>query len=186
MKRANSILCPQRKTVVDIIAVYQISPFFQTFGVIVLLQIPDDGCDQRISSGQRNVSTSCMGNLKSCEQFMTSIFPLKPQWPAMFPTMSISSEWILDKGWCEEKFPANPEEHVAWTRINLVVLSHRGLGIINPTLTGTTTVPHFLAWHTHKEMKLRYVWLVKHMPEDFLSQTKQCTWRQEKLPNSTK
>lgn len=30
-------------------------------------------------------------------------------------------------------------------------------------------------------MKLRYVWLVKHMPEDFLSQTKQCTWRQEKV-----
>lgn len=109
---------------------------------------PDDGCDQkRISSGQRNVSTSCIGNLKSCEQFMTSIFPLKPQWPTMFPTMSISSEWILDKGWCEEKrFPTNPEEHVAWTRINLVVLSHRGLGIINPTLTGTTTVPHTF-WH---------------------------------------
>ena len=127
--------------------------------------ISDDGCDQSISSGQRNVSTSSMGNLKSSEQFMTSIFPLQPQWPAMFPTMSISSEWILDKGWCEEKFPANPEEHVARARINLVVLSHRGLGIIKPTLTGTTTVPHFLAWHSHKETKLCYVWLLKHMPE---------------------
>lgn len=149
--------------------------------MIVLLQIPDNGCDQRISSGQKNESISGKGKLKSSEQFTTSIFPLQPQWPAVFPTMSISSEWILDKGWWE----ANPEEHVAQARINLV-LSHRGLGAIKPTLTGTTTVPHFLAWHTHKEMKLCYVWLLEHMPEDFLSQTKQCNGRQEKLPSSTK
>lgn len=186
MKRATVSYAHKGKTVVDIIAVYQISPSSRHLVWLGLLQIPDDGCDQRISSGQRNVSTSCMGNLKSCEQFMTSIFPLNHN-DQQCSQQCLFHQNDLDKGWCEEKFPANPEEHVAWTRINLVVLSHRGLGIINPTLTGTTTVPHFLAWHTHKEMKLRYVWLVKHMPEDFLSQTKQCTWRQvKKLPNSTK
>lgn len=84
--------------------------------MVVLLHIPVDGCDQMTCFGQRNVSTSGMGNLKSSEQLSPLFFPLQPQQPAMFPTIAIPSVWILEEGWCEEKLLAKPEHHVPWAR----------------------------------------------------------------------
>lgn len=42
-----------------------------------------------------------------------SFFFSWPQWPAMFPTVTIPSTWVLERGWRGEMLSANLEEHVA-------------------------------------------------------------------------
>lgn len=135
--------------------------------------------------GQRHVSLSGMSAFKSSVPVYYFFFPLSHM-TSTHPNSgcSISMSPGERMMW---KLPTNPEKHGAWARNKTrgfkplrCLASSRPLWLVQP---------EFRIFWQCKSMKLYSIWLLKHIPKDFLSHTKPRNWRQKSCrgpPNSLK